>query len=192
MLLYPQPVPGYGYGAPPPAAQNDEEEDAPTMQEILFGYGESAAEWKSEHQAQFTFVSGMPPQLPPHLLPAQQFYPVPQQPSMPQQVPTALFSEEPAAPAAAPVPEAPPVPEPAPAAAEEKPARPKGYAARPKSKRSLHKVEFHTYGRANTSPTVGASPKPATALLKHRGPVLLLTLSSRRPRRRAASSTGTT
>ena len=109
MLLYPQPVPGCGYGAPPPAAQNDEEEDAPTMHEILFGYGESAAEWKSEHQAQFTFVGGMPPQLPPHLLPAQQFYPVPQQPSMPQQVPTALFSEEPAAPAAAPVPEAPPV-----------------------------------------------------------------------------------
>ena len=127
----------------------DQDDDEPNMHEILFGYASgSAAAWRSEHQAQYTFVrSGAAPGVLP--APQQVYFAAPQLPP-----PTALFSQVAAAPAAAPLPEAVLPPEPA-APQLEPPAASGGERPRTRGGNVRHNHEFHTYGRANTRPTTG-------------------------------------
>ena len=140
----------------PMESTEDDAEDL-SMGEIIFGSkagreGATTA-WKSEQQEQFTYTASSAAFAPPHYQ-YMQWQPVP----LPHYAPAPERAAPVEAPTAAPpAPAAEAVEAPAPAAAPAQASvSQKVPASKPRSK--PRRTEFHTYGRANTHPTVSRTP----------------------------------
>ena len=145
------------YALPPGPWQPPTEEDEPQMKSILSWGGGTASGWASEHKSQYTFASMQPPNAgfpQPHVMMVSPVQPAMMQPCQMQPVmlPPNSAPAQLAPPASAPAADHQPLPE-----SHEAPRASECAAERPaatSSTRRKSRPPFHTYGRANTKPTV--------------------------------------